>query len=471
MERLTGHFEQDVRTLDALLGVERCFDMIARDLVAGGRRCRLYVVDGYGDDAVLERMIGFWLALPSTADAADAQTFIDRYVTFSEVNAEADLRQTATAVFLGKTLLLAEGYGECILIDAKSYPSRGVEEPSSGKVLRGAHDGFIETLVQNAALLRRRIRTPELTLEGHNISEKSRADVVLCYLEDKVDRALLARVRAKLAAIDANSISMSQESIAESMMDRRQWFNPFPRVRYTERPDAATASIMEGSIIVLVDNSPAAMILPTRFFDFVQEANDFYFPPLVGSYLRILRVVVFLLTLFITPVWYLLVQDPDLPNSTLSFLAVTSECEVPILAQLLLTEFIVDLLKLASLNTPSVFSNSFSMIGALVLGDFAVQAHWLVPEVLAYMAFVAIANFAQPSYELGYAFKLLRLVLLVSSAALGWVGLALGTLLIVVLLVTTRPIAGGHYMYPIYPFNWHALRALLIRRPIAPDNT
>lgn len=300
--------------------------------------------------------------------------------------------------------------------------------------------------MQNAALLRRRIRTPQLTLEGHKISEKSRADVVLCYLEDKVDRALLARVRAKLAAIDADSISMSQESIAESMMDRRQWLNPFPRVRYTERPDAATASIMEGSIIVLVDNSPAAMILPTRFFDFVQEANDFYFPPLVGSYLRILRVVVFLLTLFITPVWYLLVQDPDLPNSALSFLAVTSEYEVPILAQLLLTEFIVDLLKLASLNTPSVFSNSFSMIGALVLGDFAVQAHWLVPEVLAYMAFVAIANFAQPSYELGYAFKLLRLVLLVSSAALGWVGLALGTLLIIVLLVTTRPIAGG----PLY---------------------
>ena len=146
--------------------------------------------------------------------------------------------------------------------------------------------------MQNAALLRRRIRTPQLTLEGHKISEKSRADVVLCYLEDKVDRALLARVRAKLAAIDADSISMSQESIAESMMDRRQWFNPFPRVRYTERPDA--------------------MILPTRFFDFVQEANDFYFPPLVGSYLRILRVVVFLLTLFITPVWYLLVQDPCL---------------------------------------------------------------------------------------------------------------------------------------------------------------
>ena len=169
--------------------------------------------------------------------------------------------------------------------------------------------------------------------------------------------------------------------------------------------------------------------------------------------------------------WFLLVKDPARTQAGLEFLAIDSDYSVPLLVQLLLAEFIVDLLKLASLNTPDVFSNSFSMLGALVLGDFAVQAHWLVPEVLAYMAFVAIANFAQPSYELGYAFKLLRLVLLVSSAALGWVGLVLGTLLIVVLLVTTRPIAGGHYMYPIYPFNWHALRALLVRRPIAPDNT
>ena len=471
MEPTKDTFDARTAALDELLGTGRSFDMVTRPLTIAGRRARLWVVNGYAEDALLERAISAWRPIGSLADTPDLQAFLERYVSVCDAAVERDRLTAVTAVFAGKTLLIIDGYEGGLLMDAKQFPLRSVEEPNSSKVLRGSHDGFVESIMKNAALLRRRIRTPQLTLEGHKISEKSRADVVLCYLEDKVDRALLARVRAKLAAIDADSISMSQESIAESMMDRRQWFNPFPRVRYTERPDAATASIMEGSIIVLVDNSPAAMILPTRFFDFVQEANDFYFPPLVGSYLRILRVVVFLLTLFITPVWYLLVQDPDLPNSALSFLAVTSEYEVPVLAQLLLTEFIVDLLKLASLNTPSVFSNSFSMIGALVLGDFAVQAHWLVPEVLAYMAFVAIANFAQPSYELGYAFKLLRLVLLVSSAALGWVGLALGTLLIIVLLVTTRPIAGGHYMYPIYPFNWHALRALLIRRPIAPDNT
>ena len=471
MDRLSEHHEENVRALDELLGVGRCFDMISRDLCVGGKRARLWVVDGYGDDAVIERMLSFWLALETVDDAPTMQAFIERYVTFGEVNTERDLKTAVTNVFLGKMLLLIEGYDACALIDAKQFPARGVEEPSSGKVLRGAHDGFIETLVVNAALLRRRIRDPQLTLEGHKVSDRSRADVVLCYLENKVDRGLLDEVRQKLAKIDVRSISMSQESIAEAMMGKGQWWNPFPKVRYTERPDAATACVMEGDILVLVDNSPAAMILPTHFFDFVQEANDFYFPPLVGTYLRVLRVVVFLLTMFITPVWYLLVKDPSRTQAGLQFLAIDSDYSVPILAQLLLAEFIVDLLKLASLNTPDVFSNSFSMLGALVLGDFAVQAHWLVPEVLAYMAFVAISNFAQPSYELGYAFKLLRLMLLLFVGALDWVGLALGCIVIAAILASTKPIVGKGYLYPLCPFDRKALRALLIRKPISRENT
>ena len=471
MDRLSEHHEENVRALDELLGVGRCFDMISRDLRVGGKRARLWVVDGYGDDAVIERMLSFWLALETVDDAPTMQAFIERYVTFGEVNAERDLENAVTSVFLGKTLLLIEGYDACALIDAKQFPARGVEEPSAGKVLRGAHDGFIETLVANAALLRRRIRDPQLTLEGHKVSDRSRADVVLCYLENKVDRRLLEELRQKLEKIDVRSVSMSQESIAEAMMGKGQWWNPFPKVRYTERPDAATACVMEGDILVLVDNSPAAMILPTHFFDFVQEANDFYFPPLVGTYLRVLRVVVFLLTMFITPVWYLLVKDPSRTQAGLQFLAIDSDYSVPILAQLLLAEFIVDLLKLASLNTPDVFSNSFSMLGALVLGDFAVQAHWLVPEVLAYMAFVAISNFAQPSYELGYAFKLLRLMLLLFVGALDWVGLALGCIVIAAILASTKPIVGKGYLYPLCPFDKKALRALIIRKPISRENT
>ena len=465
----SNDFQRNAERLDALLGTERCYDVISRDLYAGRRHCRVYTIDGYGDDAVIERILDHLLGVTSTVEAQTMQEFVDHDISFAEVDVENDLEKAVTGVFLGKTLLLAEGFAACVVLDAKQFPARGVEEPSSGKVLRGAHDGFIETLVVNAALLRRRIRDPRLTLEGHQISEKSHADVALCDLDNKVDRDLLEELRRKLAAVDIRSVSMGQESIAEALM-KPQWWNPFPNVRYTERPDVATACIMEGSIVLLTDNSPAARILPTNFFDFVQEANDFCFPPLIGSYLRILRYVVFLLTLFITPVWYALVKTAS-TEGMLHFLAIAEDYEVPLLLQLLFAEFIVDLIKLTSLNTPPVFSNSFSMIGALVLGDFAVQAHWLVPEVLAYMAFVAIANFAQPSYELGYAFKLLRLMLLLLVAALDWLGLALGCVVIVLMLVSNKPIAGRGYLYPLIPFNAKALRELLVRHPISPENT
>lgn len=142
MELFSANYEENTRALDDLLGVGRCFDMISRDLYVGGRRARLWVVDGYGDDAVIERMLSFWLPLKDVGDARTMQQFIDRYITFNEVNAEKSVKNTVTSVFLGKMALLVEGYDECALIDAKQYPARGVEEPSSGKVLRGAHDGL-----------------------------------------------------------------------------------------------------------------------------------------------------------------------------------------------------------------------------------------------------------------------------------------------------------------------------------------
>ena len=237
------------------------------------------------------------------------------------------------------------------------------------------------------------------------------------------------------------------------------------------RPDAAAASIMEGSIVLMVDNSPSVMILPTGFFDFTQESNDYYFPPLVGTYLRVLRVTVFLLSLFITPAWYLMVSEPNRLPGWLNFLSSPEPVSLSLLSQLLVVEFLIDVLKLASLNTPDSLSNSFSMLGALVLGDFAVQAGWLGPEVLVYMAFVSVAGFAQPSYELGYAFKLLRVALLLVTAAFDVWGFCLGVVGIFVLLCTTKPLVGKGYLYPLVPFNGKALLRLLVREPISRDNT
>ena len=472
MGTLSDCYMDNVRRFNDVLGVGRSCDIVSRDYVIGGKRARIWVVDGYGKDETLERMGAFWLSLKPTdvESLSEMQDFIDRFITFSETNVEFEEEQIITSVLLGKTLLLAEGLHGAALIDCKDYPSRGVEEPNDGKVLRGSHDGFVEAVVPNMALLRRRIRDPHLTMEGHKVGNRSRTDAVLCYLDDKVDETLLGEIRSKLDSIGVHSLSMAQESVAEAIRPK-QWYNPFPKVRYTERPDSAAASILEGNIVLMVDNSPSVMILPTTFFDFTQEANEFYFPPMIGSYLRLLRIIVFLISLLITPIWYLMVSEPGRLPDWLQFLSSPEPASLGLLSQLLVVEFLVDVLKLASLNTPDSLSNSFSTLGALILGDFAVQAGWLGPEVLVYMAFVSIAGFAQPSYELGYAFKLLRVGLLLLTAWLDVWGFCFGVLGMVVLLATTKPIVGKGYLYPLIPFHGKALRRLIVREPISRDNT
>ena len=474
MEDLSKNYGENVQRFNNVLGVGRSCDLVSRDYIIGGRRARIWVIDGYGKDEILERMGSFWLSLTEEhlGGLTEMQQFADRFITFSETDVSFDGEDIVTSVLLGKTLLLVEGLSGAALCDAKNYPGRGVEEPPDGKVLRGSHDGFVEAVVPNMALLRRRIRDPHLTMEGLKVGRRSRTDAVLCYLDDKADPGLLAEIRTKLNAIDANSLVMSQESVAEAIRPKRkQWYNPFPKVRYTERPDSAAACVMEGNIILMVDNSPSVMILPTTFFDFTQEANEFYFPPLVGTYLRLLRIAVFLISLLITPAWYMMVSEPNRLPGWLDFLSSPEPASLPLLWQLLVVEFLIDVLKLASLNTPDSLSNSFSMLGALILGDFAVQAGWLGPEVLVYMAFVSVASFAQPSYEIGYAFKLLRVALLVVTAMFDVWGFFLGILGILVLLATTKPLVGKGYLYPLVPFNGKALRRLFIREPISRDNT
>lgn len=465
-------YDGNTADLDAALRIEESFDIIGRNLYIAGRRAKLYFIDGFAKDDIMEKIMEFIMGLEQGAleGVQDAGQFADRFVTYVETDVVNDTQKIVTGVLSGTIALLVEGYGDAIMIDARTYPSRGVEEPEDDRVLRGSRDGFVETLVHNTALIRRRIRDPALTMEILQIGAKSKTDVVVCYMENTVDKKLLDKMLKKLKSIEINTLTMSQESLAECLV-RSQWFNPFPKVRYTERPDAATACVIEGSILLLVDNSPSVMILPTSLFDFVQDTNDYYFPPVVGTYLRLVRIAVFFLTMFLTPVWYLLIQNPGWVPDWLTFIQVSEPNGVPIIAQLLLIEFVIDGLKLASLNTPSVLSNSFSVVGALILGDFAVQARWFVPEVVLYMAFVAIATFTSPSFELGYAMKLFRVVLLILTALFGVWGFAGGVVLLLLTVAFTKTAAGKSYLYPLIPFNGRALLRMFVRRPINRRNT
>ena len=462
-------FTASCQRLDTLLGVGRNFDVLGRNIAVGARRGRLWVVVGFVKDELVERLVGNLQRLDATR-CPTAETLIAHSINIADAVVERDEAKLLTAVFSGKTLLMVEGYDGGILLEAKTYPTRAVKEPDTSKVLRGSHDGFTENIMQNAALLRRRIRTPELTLERHQIGGRSACDVALVYLKGEAEEAQLDILRRKLKAIDVGSIAMSQESVAECIVPK-QWWNPFPKIRYTERPDVATAAIMEGGILLMVDNSASLMVLPTSLFSFAEEVNDYYFPPLIGSYLRIVRLTVLFLTVFITPLWYLLVKDPARLHENFHFLLIEDEYFVPLILQLLLVEFIIDVLKLASLNTPDALSNSFSMLGALILGDFAVQARWLVAEVLVYMAFVAVAGYAQHSYEMGYACKLVRMSLLILIWLFDIWGFAIGVVLSIALIASTKTVVGKGYLYPLVPFNGKQLRRIMRRRPISKENT
>ena len=471
-ESLSGNFQQDIRVLEDTLRVRQSFDVVLRRIEVGERQAAILFIDGFAKDDIMEKILEYLMSL-SREDMQDlprTEDFSSRFVPYVEVETTSQMEQIRTQVLSGAVALLIDGYREAVLIDARTYPVRGVGEPDDDRVLRGARDGFVETLVFNTALIRRRIRDPRLTMEIHQVGSVSKSDVVLCYLEGEADPKLVRRLRDKLSHVDVKTLTMGQESLAESLV-RRQWWNPFPKVRYTERPDCAAASVAEGRVLLLVDNSPSVMILPTALFDFVQDTNDYYFPPLVGTYLRFVRDAVFFLTVFLTPVWYLLVQNPDWIPSWLDMLRIKEPNMVPLLVQLLAIEFVIDGIKLASLNTPGSLNNAFSIVGALILGDFAVSVGFFVPEVLLYMAFVAVASFTQPSFELGYAFKLFRMLFLVLTALFNWIGFAIGLLLLVLVIAFTDTAAGKSYLYPLIPFNRRAFLLLLIRRPVHRDNT
>ncbi|MDR2647467.1 MAG: spore germination protein [Oscillospiraceae bacterium] len=460
-------FAQNRKVIQERLRVADSFDLVTRSVRMGGKQAELYFVDGMVQDDTLNKILELLLQQKADELAAipNARAFADAAVTYGETDVTRSVQDFLTHVLSGVVGMILEGFDEAILIDVRIYPVRPVTEPENDRVLRGPREGFVETLVTNTALVRRRLRDPMLTMERFQLGERSKCDVVLCYLADRADAKLVARMRRKLQDVHVEALTQGLESLTECLCPK-QWWNPFPRSRYTERPDCATAAIAEGQIVLLMDNTPVGMILPTGIFDFLQDTNDFAFLPATGTYLRWLRLLISGLTTVLTPIWYYLMEHPQHIPPPLDFIRIHEPIDMPLFFQLVLIELVIGALKLASLNTPSSLSSSFSVIGALVLGEFAVSSQLMVPETVLYMAFVTIANFAQPSYELGYALTFSRMLLLLFCVLFGFWGLIAGGVLLIAVISCTQTVSGNCYWYPLIPFRPKALLSLFLRRPI-----
>ncbi len=466
MRTLKNDYRENVSFFDSELRINESFDLLKKVIKIGKDELTLYYIDGFVKDTVMSKLMTYFLSLKGLDDKStgSAEDFLKSHLPYVEAETVDDIDKMISTMLSGATLMLGSSFGKAaILIDSRSYPARDTTEPENDRVMRGARDGFVETLISNTALIRRRIRDTSLTVAYASVGSETKTDIAICYMEGKADPEYVSYLKDKLKNIKAKSLPMGHQSLTECLV-KTGWYNPFPKIRNTERPDAAVAQILEGSVILLCDNSPEAMILPTTIFDFMQETNDFYYPPLTGSYLRLVRHLVFWSTLVLIPTWYLLIKNPGIVPDCLRFILPKEQAEIPIIAQLLLVEFILDGLKLASMNTPNMLANSLSIVGGLILGDFAVGVGWLIPEVILYMAYVSIATFTQTSYELGYAFKFLRVIILIFTALFNYVGYAAGLILTVVLICLNKTVNRRRsYLYPLIPFNGKALLSLYIR--------
>ena len=450
------HDERAAR-LDELLRPGENFDIVRRELaMRSGGRAALWCVDGLIDSSVLERILEFVQSCDGTGSVAES-------IPYSETENVVDAGQAAIKVLSGGAALAVDGESGYTLVFARHYPERAIEEPDNEKTLRGPRDGFCERLVPNTALIRRRIKDPGLKVRIFSLGSVTKTDVVMLYLDGKASGRLVSSLEKKLGTYAAPTLSFGEQTLAEYLVPSR-WYNPFPKVRYTERPDSAAAMILEGSVILICDNSPCAMILPTSIFDFLQESNDFYLPPVTATYLRLTRLLMSLLTVFFVPVWYLLVHTPDTLPEWLEFITLSDEGSFPLFWQIILVELIIDGLKIASLNTPNSLGTSVSVVMGLILGDLAVKIGWFIPEVILYMAFITIANFAQPSYEFGYALKFTRILLLALTAVFNIWGFVCGTAAVVLLIVSNRTVDGSRsYLYPLIPWNKRGMKRFFTR--------
>lgn len=467
-KKMTGNFDEDIAYLKNRLAVDKSFDLIFLDLHYAGRKIGLFLVDGFGKDDIMLFLMKFLSDMePEELEEHPLDKLLQKYIPYVELGKTDDLEQVVDQVLSGPTALVVEGVPEVIMIDSRTYPVRGPEEPDMERVVRGSRDGFVETIIFNCALIRRRVRDSSLRMEYLQVGRRSKTDISLCYLEEIADPHIVERIKHALNMIDTDGLPMAEKTL-EEFVGGRHW-NPYPTVRYTERPDTAAAHLYEGHVLVIVDGSPSVIITPCTFWHHLQHAEEYRNKPLVGAYLRLVRFLAVWASLFILPLWYLFALNPELLPPQLSYIGPSEMGTVPLIAQILIIELGMDMLRMAAIHTPTSLGTALGLVAAILIGDVAVKVGLFVPEIILYFAIAAIGTFSTPSYELSLANRLVRIGLIVLTALLGIPGFMIGLLAYILLLLRMQSF-NVPYMWPFIPFNYRGMRDVLIRAPMPLKN-
>lgn len=467
-EKLSASLAENMERVKELLPIGTSFDLIARKLYLGETESYFLGVNGFCKTEILQQIFADLQNPLYTRDSRveDIALYMNAKIGYAQVSLTDAWDVILKNVVSGPIALFIDGFSQAILIDVRTYPTRSIAEPDTEKATRGARDGFVETLLFNANLIRRRVRSPHLCFAMHSVGSESKTDVAVSYLSNNVNKNLLRTVSETLDALQVTSLTMGAKSLEELLIKKR-WWNPMPGIQITERPDVACSYLEEGHILIIVDNSPMALILPCTVFQFTQSPEDYYKSPLVGSYFRLARFLCIPVSLFLMPLFLLITAYfPQLADKW-QLLSTDNLSPLHLVVYVLAVEFILDLFKYSASVSSSKFSGSLSIVGGLIIGDIAVSLNWASVEVLFYAAVTLLASLSISSIEFSDALRIYRLFLIITTIFGGFYGFLIGLTLVSLSILTTPTFGGMSYFWPLFPFNGAALKKLLFRSPTA----
>lgn len=451
-------------------------DIIIREFNLGSNPC-IQVAAVYIDSLSDKYMVSDFImrslmyetsdsALKNTSSNKRVFEFIkDNSLAIGEVKVIKDWTELISSILSGDTLILIDGWPEAIGSSTKGWESRAVTEPTTQIVIRGPKDSFNESLNTNISLIRRRIKSPNLWLEMMKIGEVTQTDVAILYIRGIVKEELVEEVKQRLHDIKTDGI-LESGNIEAFIEDKT--FTVFPTIYNTERPDAVAGNLLEGRIAILVNGTPFVLIVPTIFAQFFQVPSDYYDRYDIATFLRILRYVSFVFSLVLPALYIAIItfHQGMIPASLLITIAASREgVPFPAVVEALLMEFSFEVLREAGIRMPRAVGQAVSIVGALILGQAAVQAGIVSPAMVIVVAITGISSFSTPSYDLAIAARLIRFSLMLLAALLGLLGVMLGLIAIIAHLSSLRSF-GAPYLAPFAPFILAGQKDALVRFPL-----
>nr|WP_249316408.1 spore germination protein [Bacillus sp. FJAT-50079] len=462
-EVLHKNFQQNEETFRSIYN--NCSDVVfAPFLLFGKVKAMIVYIEGLSDVQGMDEFIFASLKKEIADEAQPLSVLIEKEISISKLKKIQLIADCIESISLGDPILFYEGGDSAYSLGLAKWEKRAIEEPEAETVIRGPRGGFTEDLQVNTSQLRRIIKSPALKIQTMKIGKYTNTNVSIVYVEGLAEPTLIEEVKNRLERIQIDGI-LESEYIEELIEDNP--YSPFPQIMSTERPDVAASALMEGRVIILTDGTPFILMVPVSFFSFLQAPDDYYQRALIGSFTRFLRNG-FLVISLLFPSFYVAVttfHQEMIPDALLLSISASRESvPFPALIEVLLMEIVFEALREAGIRLPKQIGSAVSIVGALVIGQAAVQAGLVSAPMIIVVASTGIASFLIPRYNAGYSVRILRFPIIFLAGTLGLLGIMMGILAIFIHLCTLRSF-GEAYLAPLAPFKKHELKDTIWRSP------